>query len=736
MLLANLLLILTAAASLLLSTIIYVSNPKLRINRVLSIFILTLFLWLITNVATNLSPTMSMALFFARSTLVGAALIPFFFVAFTKTYVGERISTKEYMAWAILPLLILATTPTELNIVSVDSYGLNTKTGVVYCVLILMFFVYFFVGLKKLIIHYKKSSTDIMHKQQLRYIFMGVVLTLVPGVIANAILPILGYDTAVFFGPSAVIFLATFTSIAIVKHRLLDIRLIVARSLGYIFSLATLGAFFGFLVVIVIGGLLFPDNEINVLQQLFYVVSALVLAVAFQPIKLFFNRATNELFYRDAYESQQLLDALNKVLVSNIETEALLANSSAIIAGTLKTDFCIFGINSRGQSRQRVVGSNSKDFSTEKVNELQTISFANNEKIIVADELDEKHNKIKQVLRDNDVAVFIKLMDSPNEANNRIGYIALAPKKSGSPYTTQDVKILEIIADEMVIAIQNALRFEEIQNFAATLQGKVDDATRKLRRTNEKLKALDETKDEFISMASHQLRTPLTSVKGYVSMVLEEDAGKINKQQRKLLDQAFVSSQRMVYLIADLLNVSRLRTGKFVIEAKPTNLADVIEGEVTQLIETAKARDLTLIYHKPADFPSLNLDETKTRQVIMNFVDNAIYYTPSGGHITINLEDKGKSIEFAVSDDGIGVPKTEQHHLFSKFYRAGNAKKARPDGTGLGLFMAKKVIVAQGGSVIFRSQEGKGSTFGFNFPKDKLALLASGTPVGVPKTTK
>jgi signal transduction histidine kinase len=235
---------------------------------------------------------------------------------------------------------------------------------------------------------------------------------------------------------------------------------------------------------------------------------------------------------------------------------------------------------------------------------------------------------------------------------------------------------------------------------------------------------LDETKDEFISMASHQLRTPLTSVKGYVSMVLEEDAGKINKQQRKLLDQAFVSSQRMVYLIADLLNVSRLRTGKFVIDAKPTNLADVIEGEVSQLVETAKARDLTLTYHKPKDFPALNLDETKTRQVIMNFVDNAIYYTPSGGHITINLEDKGKSIEYSVVDDGIGVPKTEQHHLFGKFYRAGNAKKARPDGTGLGLFMAKKVIVAQGGAVIFHSEEGKGSTFGFSFPKAKLAAAA------------
>ena len=106
----------------------------------------------------------------------------------------------------------------------------------------------------------------------------------------------------------------------------------------------------------------------------------------------------------------------------------------------------------------------------------------------------------------------------------------------------------------------------------------------------------------------------------------------------------------------------------------------------------------------------------------MNFIDNAIYYTPSGGHIKVSLEDKGKTIEYRVTDDGMGVPKAEQHHLFNKFYRAGNAKKARPDGTGLGLFMAKKVIVASGGSIIFKSQEGKGSTFGFSFSKDKILV--------------
>ncbi len=298
--------------------------------------------------------------------------------------------------------------------------------------------------------------------------------------------------------------------------------------------------------------------------------------------------------------------------------------------------------------------------------------------------------------------------------NRLVGVIMVGWGSVVAAVAKEDQVLLERLNQAVGVAIDNRLLYEENQRVLKQLQ-----------KSNTKLKALDEAKDEFISMASHQLRTPLTSVKGYVSMVLEGDMGKVSASQRKMLDQAFVSSQRMVYLIADLLNVSRLRTGKFVIEAKPTDLSEVIEQEISQLVETAKGRDLTLTYKKPKGFPVLMLDETKIRQVIMNFADNAIYYTPAGGHIEVKLEDKGQTIEFTVNDDGLGVPKAEQPHLFTKFFRAGNAKKARPDGTGLGLFMAKKVIVAQGGALVFKSAEGKGSTFGFSFAKAKLKPTAA-----------
>jgi signal transduction histidine kinase len=292
-----------------------------------------------------------------------------------------------------------------------------------------------------------------------------------------------------------------------------------------------------------------------------------------------------------------------------------------------------------------------------------------------------------------------------------VGVLVVGFTNANAELTTAETLLLDRLSETIGVALDNKLLFEENQR-----------VLRQLKDSNTKLRALDEAKDDFISMASHQLRTPLTSVKGYLSMIVEGDAGPITPEQRTMLNQAYFSSQRMVYIIADLLNVSRLRTGKFIIDPAPANLASIVSEEIDQLIEIAKGRSLKLIYNVPESFPELMIDEIKTRQIIMNFIDNALYYTPAEGTITVELINKTNTIEFRVTDTGIGVPKNERVHLFTKFYRAGNARQTRPDGTGLGLFMAKKVVIAQGGAIIFESKEGKGSTFGFILNKSKLAV--------------
>ena len=248
------------------------------------------------------------------------------------------------------------------------------------------------------------------------------------------------------------------------------------------------------------------------------------------------------------------------------------------------------------------------------------------------------------------------------------------------------------------------------------LQRRIDESTKELRFSNRQLQRLDEAKNEFISMASHQLRTPLTSIKGYLDMILEGDLGKISPTQRAVLREAFSSSERMVRLINDFLNVSRLQTGRFAIDKQKIDIARVLRDEILLLQVVADQRSVELNVKIDKKIPLATIDSEKIRQVMLNMIDNAIYYSNPHAKVAITLKNSDKVIEFTVKDSGIGVPKAEQARLFSKFFRGVNARKRRPDGTGVGLFLAKKVVLSHDGEMIFESEEGKGSTFGFKLP--------------------
>jgi signal transduction histidine kinase len=660
---------------------------------------------------------------------ITALFLAWTFVHFVDSFANDNATDQfrfKRLLWWFFAINLIDIPAVAYNLVLTSSI---TKGNLVvhykdaflgYVIVIGFYFIY---GIAKL--YYKRSHAKPNDKPALNFIFAGVVLAIVANAFTNLIFPVFINNRTTIealnvIGYFGLLIFSLSVYIAITTRKLFDIRIVVARSLGYFFALISLGALF-IILSFAITGILFK-NVNSEDDKLFYAFLAVGLATIFPYLKHFFDKATNKLFYRDIYDSQSLLDELNNLLVSTYELGLLLNNSADIIIKNLKPTFFqfhIYSLSNPSASPKTVILKSSID--QKDLNAIQSLAKNVPEKVVVTDALSKQNDLLKSLLQRYNIAILAKLSSSTHEEG--IGYMLLGYKKSGNTYSSQDTKILEIIANELVIAIQNSLRFEEIKNFNATLQQRINDATNKLRRTNNKLKALDETKDDFISMASHQLRTPLTSIKGYLSMMSEGDAGKLTKTQKEMVNQAYISSQRMVYLVADMLNVSRLRTGKFSIQTSSANLADLVEQELSQLKEIAAARHLSLVYSKPNNFPDLMLDETKLRQVVMNFADNAIYYTPPGGKIEVKVVEKPSVIEFSVKDDGIGVPNSEKHHLFTKFYRANNARQARPDGTGLGLYMAKKVIIAQGGSLIFESTEGKGSTFGFVINKPKLNTL-------------
>lgn len=706
-----------AFALFLIGVFILIRNNKLVLNKLFFAFTTSIALWIIVNFLSNEQSINGQQLLWLNKVTLfmpGCAMLFLMMFAgvFIKSTFYERFGKVLLAVFSFIYLLAL--TPWTIDSVSHQDKVVAIEFGIFGPVYFLILLLNVTVTMALLLRSIRKTRDG--ERTRVKIITWSSMSAIAINLITNAAIPYFGGSFILTnLGPLSMSIVVVGLFYAITKHQLFDIRLAAARSAAYLLAILALGILYGGVAFTVVGEFFAGSSDISNVERAVFAAVAVLLAITFQPIKLFFDRLTNKLFYRDAYETEAYINDLNHILVSTIEMKVLLDEVPRLIENTLKSSYCEFLVADANSKYSHTSGENI----TAQVATLiqKAVLYQRNDKVVVTDYI-EGNDSMRAKLQVANVAIIGRI--GTGDHGELLGYIILGPKKSGNPYNKQDIAVLEATVNELLIAIQNALRFEEIERFNITLQQKVEEATRKLRRTNEKLRQLDETKDDFISMASHQLRTPLTSVKGYVSMVVEGDAGELNGMQKKLLNQAFISAQRMVYLISDLLNVSRLRTGKFIIEPVQSNLANIVQEEVRQLIPTAKGRGLELVYHRPEHFPTLMFDETKMRQVIMNFIDNAIYYTPSGGTITVRMADKPESIEFTVTDTGIGVPKADQHHLFSKFYRANNAKRARPDGTGLGLFMAKKVIVAQGGATIFKSQEGKGSTFGFTFAKEPL----------------
>lgn len=463
---------------------------------------------------------------------------------------------------------------------------------------------------------------------------------------------------------------------------------------------------------------LFIDNSITASSFVLLNVSqVLILAILFLPLRTFFDRLLRKVLFVRSYDSTKFFAQLNRTLLSTTDLRLLLKNVSKDIATTFQSRQVFFFIYHLNDHYISAGTDRHSELSRQETTDINKWIITHPGNVLAITGL-KKDDSMYRLMISHKIEMIIPLRRS----NQLIGYLCLGATIHGMRYTIRDHGVIETISDELVIAIQNALSVQEVRELNATLQQRINSATRELRSSNTQLQRLDKAKDEFVSMASHQLRTPLTSIKGYISMVLEGDAGKITDSQAHFLGEAFSSSERMVHLINDFLNVSRLQTGKFLVDKRPVNLEKVVEQELDSLKTTATSRGLSFSYKMPKDFPLLNLDEDKMRQVIMNFCDNAIYYSAEETKIKVTLAVEGKDAVFKVTDTGIGVPRTEQSQLFSKFYRASNARKQRPDGTGVGLYLAKKVIDAHKGKVIFESAEGKGSIFGFSLPIEELRV--------------
>jgi signal transduction histidine kinase len=239
-----------------------------------------------------------------------------------------------------------------------------------------------------------------------------------------------------------------------------------------------------------------------------------------------------------------------------------------------------------------------------------------------------------------------------------------------------------------------------------------------LMRANQKLQSLDRAKSEFISVAAHQLRTPLSAVKWALKMIIDGDLGAVqNDDQRVFLMRANDSNNRMISTVNDLLDVDHFESGKFTFELMPFQISDLIDSALLEFNRIAENKKIKLLFNKPeSTLPKVIADPEKMRMVVQNLLDNALKYTREEGTITISLSANPDFVTVVIADSGIGVPADQQEFIFKKFFRAGNAKKVVTDGSGLGLYIVKEIIEKMGGRIWFESQLNKGTTFSFTVP--------------------
>ena len=271
-----------------------------------------------------------------------------------------------------------------------------------------------------------------------------------------------------------------------------------------------------------------------------------------------------------------------------------------------------------------------------------------------------------------------------------IGVISLESRRDNA-FQEQDVVFVERLADRAAVAIENARLYQALEQ-------------------------ADQAKSDFISLVTHELRVPMTSIRGYTDLLLGEMAGPLNESQREFLQTVRRNLERMSVLIRDLSDINRIETGRMKFEMAVFDLRDAVENVVDDLREAIESKDQTIATSLPDELPAVYADRTRINQVLANLLSNANKYTPQGGAITVDVQSRDDHALVAVVDDGIGISEENQAKLFTQFFRAEDEAVREQTGWGLGLSIVKKLVEAHGGEVGFESKLGEGSTFTFTVP--------------------
>ena len=287
--------------------------------------------------------------------------------------------------------------------------------------------------------------------------------------------------------------------------------------------------------------------------------------------------------------------------------------------------------------------------------------------------------------------------------------------QSDAKINESDEELVSILANQIGQSIENAELFEQVYRSRQDLESKIQDRTKELAHALEELKKISKAKTDFVSAVSHELRTPLTSIKGYASILITGKIGALPPEVKERLEKINKHSDNLVKLINDLLDISRIESGRVEMNFTKHNIASIVENIRDLLMPQVSKKNIQLKINIPK-LPDIPVDNSQIERVFINLLSNAIKFTPENGTIMIDAELKDQSVLFKISDNGIGIKEEEIPKLFQEFYRIDNEINQNVKGTGLGLVLVKNIIEAHQGKIWLTSKTGSGTTFYFTLP--------------------
>lgn len=731
-----------ASTTFILGIIVYTKNRKGAVNKAFSYFAICVFFWSVAYYFWQVSHDATSALFYCRLLMAGAIFVPVTYLHFVLALIKKADKKSNFLAISyFLFFIFLLTDLTPLFVNRVEpllNFPFWPRPGIAFHLFLSMWFVYVCYTTYLLYTAYKNSTGLI--RDQVKYVLWGFII----GFIAGSSNYILWYKIPIppYLNILGSVYVAGM-AYSIIRYRFMDIR-IVARRIFIFIGQAVLTYIAFYLVAWI-----YEKNFGSIFNNTSYLIGILI-APAFVAIFYWFNnvsqRFANKYLFASLYNYQETINKLSRELNYLIDLKKIIDSIVNTIKQTMQLERA--GVLLSDESQKPVHYQIAKTLGFNVQNGISLVSdnfltqYLQKSKVpLVRDELDyfientrlknEKEGFAK--LKDNMTRIEASLCLPLLSSSKLIGIIVLGEKISGDAYTKEDLELLTTLSYQAGIAIDNARLYQEVQDFSQTLKQKVDEQTKDIQMKADHLEKLLKMRSEFLDIASHQLRTPTSVIKGIMSMMVEGDLERMPKEkQKEFVQSAFEKSLKLEQIIHDLLTASEFDSKKYEINtATPKiQLEDVIDKIIKSSQFAASQREIKLSWQKPKQaLPPIFGESRYLEEAFSNLIDNAIKYTPStkkvnearatretSGIVEISSELSNQDIIVKVKDNGIGIPKEEIGKLFQKFTRAINATEMYTDGSGLGLFIVKEIIEGHHGKVWVESEINKGTTFYVSLP--------------------